>query len=264
MIKIDKKNIRIYYSFITAMFFAAVVLSSPLNAATPIVIDHTSVQNFDNIPGEYIEQAKSEFMIGYQHTSHGSKILEGMKMLSLENIDYSYSSISYQSISTITDAFLSDYCMYYYGAYDLGNPDRTAWVTATRNYLNNNGSNRNIIMWSWCGEASWASESDIADSYLANMNQLEQEYPNVKFIYMTGHLDGRDDSYLKERNQQIREYVMANNKILFDFADIESYDPDGTYYPDGSDACEWCSTWCESHTCPTCSDCAHSHCFNCC
>ena len=46
-------------------------------------------------------------------------------------------------------------------------------------------------------------------------------------------------------------------------SDIESYDPDGNYYPDASDDCGWCSTWCAGHSCPACGSCAHSHCFNC-
>jgi hypothetical protein len=81
---------------------------------------------------------------------------------------------------------------------------------------------------------------------------------------MTGHLDGTGETgNLKIRNKQIRDYVAANNKILFDFADIESWDPGGSYYPNESDACNWCTAWCLTHTCPTCSSCAHSHCFNC-
>jgi hypothetical protein len=60
--------------------------------------------------------------------------------------------------------------------------------------------------------------------------------------------------------------VQQNNKILFDFADIESYDPGGTFYPNATDACPWCTSWCASH--PTdCaslpSGCAHSHGLQC-
>jgi hypothetical protein len=96
------------------------------------------------------------------------------------------------------------------------------------------------------------------------MSQLEQDYPQVTFVYMTGHTDGSGiDGNLNQRNNQIRDYCRKNGKVLFDFADIESWDPDGNYYPDTSDDCAWCSNWCASHTCPTCSDCAHSHCFNC-
>jgi hypothetical protein len=102
------------------------------------------------------------------------------------------------------------------------------------------------------------------------MAQLELDYPGVRFVYMTGHLDGTGTSgNLYIRNNQIRDYARANGKILFDFADIESYDPSGAYYPNGSDACEWCTTWCAAHPAdcvnlPTNdSECAHSHGFNC-
>jgi hypothetical protein len=61
------------------------------------------------------------------------------------------------------------------------------------------------------------------------MNQLEADYPSVKFVYLTGHLVGSGtNGNLNQRNEQIRNYCRANNKMLYDFADIESYDPDGT------------------------------------
>jgi hypothetical protein len=81
---------------------------------------------------------------------------------------------------------------------------------------------------------------------------------------MTAPLDGTGPGgSIYARNNQIRDFVESHDKILFDFADIESFDPDGIYYPFGSDACEWCEQWCADHTCPGCEDCAHSHCFNC-
>ncbi|MFO8239740.1 MAG: hypothetical protein R6T90_01945 [Dissulfuribacterales bacterium] len=55
------------------------------------------------------------------------------------------------------------------------------------------GNDRNMIMWSWCGQVSGASEDDI-NTYLGLMNQLEQEYPEVNFVYMTGHLDGTSEA----------------------------------------------------------------------
>ena len=45
---------------------------------------------------------------------------------------------------------------------------------------------------------------------------------------MTGHLNS-DGSY-HDPNDYIRNYCTTNNKWLFDFADIESYDPDGINY----------------------------------
>ncbi|MEJ1730876.1 hypothetical protein SMA90_31595, partial [Escherichia coli] len=88
-------------------------------------------------------------------------------MLRNQNSLYNY--------TTGSSGFLCDGCMS--GAYDLGNPNRTAWATATRNYLNGSGANRKVIMWSWCGQVSTATSSDIANSYLANMAQLESEFP---------------------------------------------------------------------------------------
>lgn len=244
----------------------------PVKAA--IVADHTVVSKFSTIPSTWITQAKSTLHISYGHTSHGSQITTGIGMVAAENATYSFNNGGSGGALDYKED-LGDYGMPY-GAADLNNPSYTAWATATRTYLGTpNASGRGsshpnitVIMWSWCGGVSGASSADIANSYLANMNSLEADYPGVKFVYMTGHLDGGGiNGNLYLRNNQIRNYVNANNKILFDFADIESYDPNGTYYPNESDACSWCSNWCASHTCPSsgCSSggCAHSHCFNC-
>jgi hypothetical protein len=119
-----------------------------------------------------------------------------------------------------------------------------------------------MAMFSWCGGCSDNTEAGI-DIYLNKMEELEADYPGVIFIYMTGHLDGTGPSgNLYARNNQIRDYCTLHDKILFDFADIESYDPDGVYYPDESDYCNWCYDWCAIEPCPSCG-CAHSHCFNC-
>jgi hypothetical protein len=229
--------------------------------STAIIIDHTST-NITLIPSTYITAARTNLRLSYGHTSHGSQLVTGLAYWHgiYPNYDYNTNGSIQAGILSLHD---------YNPSGDLGNPDLTSWATRTRTYLGGAapGSNRNTVMWSWCGQVSWASPTDISNSYLANMTQLEHDYPGVKFVYMTGHLDGEgvsENLYL--RNNQIRDYARANNKILFDFADIESYDPSGEYYPNGSDACEWCTTWCSSHPsdCQNLpSDCAHSHGFNC-
>ena len=78
--------------------------------------------------------------------------------------------------------------------------------------------------------------------YNADLHGLEVDYPNVKFVYMTGHLDGTGlNGNLHRRNEQIRTYCRNNNHFLYDFADIETYDPDGIYYGDKypTDACNY-------------------------
>jgi len=95
------------------------------------------------------------------------------------------------------------------------------------------------------------------------MSSLESEFTRVKFVYMTGHLDGTGvNGNLHRRNEQIRSYCRNNRKILYDFADIESYDPDNRYYLDkaANDNCDydsnndgildrnWAISWQQSHT----------------
>ncbi|MCK5823372.1 MAG: hypothetical protein KAG95_05170, partial [Bacteroidales bacterium] len=116
------------------------------------------------------------------------------------------------------------------------------WKNATRALLENEAnSDINVVIWSWCGGVSDNTEDGI-NIYLNALNKLEEDYPLVQFVYMTGHLDGTgEEGNLHIRNEQIRNFCIGNNKILYDFADIESYDPDRIYYLDkmANDACDY-------------------------
>lgn len=216
--------------------------------AAGITTDHQSANDFASIPESYFNQVRSSFEIYYGHTSHGSQVITGLSMLNNEN-----------NVLYVSPSIYDDYRI------DLGDP---AWESDTRTYLADH-PDTNLVMWSWCGQLSWYSSSQV-NNYLASMSNLETDFPSVTFVYMTGHLDGTGPSdTLYTNNDIIRSYCATNSKVLYDFADIESYDPDGTYYPDGSDWCEWCTNWCLSHSCPgygcvtNNGDCAHSQCFNC-
>lgn len=219
--------------FFTICFL--VVCNSFTFTQSSIIANHNSAK-LSNIPTNWIDSAKAKLHIAYGHTSHGSQIITGMD--GLEN--WKGSQYAFNEGGTNGALDIDDYA--FPGASDLGNPDRTTWATATRNYLNNpSNSDVNVVIWSWCGQVSSATEDDI-NTYLSLMNGLENDYPNVKFVYMTGHLDGSGIyGNLHQRNEQIRNYCMNDNKILFDFADIESYDPDGNYYLDkaANDNCDY-------------------------
>jgi len=247
------------------LIFAVIFLLNATSVqAAPLIVDHNSVAEFDSIPSQYILAAKDMFNISYRHTSHGSQIVTGIQMVRDElgsPYDYTFTGNEYACGSETP--FFCDYCPE--AGVDLGHNGDDAWAIATRDMLNNHPDyNRNFVMWSWCAGVSDNNEAGI-NAYLGNMTALENDFPGITFVYMTGHLDGGGPTgNLYRGNNQIRNYVEnSEDSILFDFADIESYDPDGNYYPDETDACNWCTTWCASHTCPTCSSCAHSHCFNC-
>lgn len=221
--------------------------------AQAIIADHTDIPTFDQIPSTVIEQIKNNYNLFYGHTSHGSQLVTGMSMLRNEDILYDYNN----GAGTLT--------MLEYGS-DLGDGSGTppAWYTVTKNHLDLPGNETNLVLWSWCGGASYAT-SEYIENYLSYMSLLETEYPGIVFVYMTGHLDGTGPTgTLYTNNNRIRDYCGMNGKVLFDFADIESYDPLGNYFPDETDACNWCYNWCVAYPCDMCpADCAHSHCFNC-
>ncbi len=235
------KNLKLLTPVLLALSIVSVSVEA--TAAAAIVADHNAVAAFPQVPGDVIEQIRSSYNVYYVHTSHGSQIMTGLSMLETEDASY-------------------DPPPFYEAGDDLGHVGDTSWVPATRVYLDNHPE-CNMAMFSWCGGASDNTVEGI-NIYLGKMEDLEATYPGVTFVYMTGHLDGGGvDGSLYTNNNQIRDYCVANEKLLFDFADIESWNPDGTYYPDESDGCAWCLSWCETHTCPTCGSCAHSHCFNC-
>lgn len=212
-----------------------VVYNSFTFAQSSIIANHNSAK-LNITPTNWIDSAKAKLHIAYGHTSHGSQIITGMDGLeNWKGSQYAFNEGGTNGALDIDDNAFP-------GASDLGNPDRTTWATATRNYLNNPANNDvNVVIWSWCGQVSSATEDDI-NTYLSLMSGLENDYPNVRFVYMTGHLDGSGIyGNLHQRNEQIRNYCMNNNKILFDFADIESYDPDGNYYLDkaANDNCDY-------------------------
>ena len=223
-----------------------------------MIIDHTCC-DISAVPRSAIQDAVDNLHIAYGHTSHGSQLVTGMDGLAdfLGDDLYNYSNGGTGGTLDLHDnAFVS------YGASDLGNPDRTAWAAATSDYLDAN-PDVNVVIWSWCGQVGDATVQDI-ETYLGLMTQLENDYPGVTFVYMTGHLDGtREAGNLHQRNEQIRAYCEANDKVLYDFADIESYDPDGevNYLPlAGRDTCDydedgdnyydsnWGIEWQDAHT----------------
>jgi hypothetical protein len=217
-----------------------------------MIINHTST-NLSSVPTEWINKARQNLHIAYGHTSHGSQLIDGMNGL----VTLKGNSFAWNNGGTGGVLDLHDYAM----TGDLGSPDRTSWAARTRTYLNSN-PDVNVIIWSWCGQVSDATESNI-NTYLSIMSSLETDYPSVKFVYMTGHLDGTGlNGNLHVRNEQIRNYCRTNKKILYDFADIECYNPDGVYYGDkkpndncdydsngdGSLDANWAIQWQNSHT----------------
>ena len=229
---------------VLAVSVALGLLTASPTPALSGVVDHTCA-DLGTIPESAIEQAKATLHIAYGHTSHGSQLISGMGTSGGAQLDafmtaqgatpglYLWNAGGSGGALDLRDTPFS-------GASDLGNPDRYAWESATRTYLAANPE-VNVILWSWCGQAS--TTTDQIDIYLDLMEGLIADYPDVQFVFMTGHLDGSGPTgLLNLANEHIRDHCRIHDRILYDFADIESFDPEGleNYMEiDANDNCDY-------------------------
>jgi hypothetical protein len=275
MIKFLKRKKLLLISFLGALCLVLIIssisfanedvnkevkMSSQLGSA--IIVNHLNT-DISKIPESYIKQAKTNFKVFFIHTSHGSQIISGMEALknSLGSL-YSFNSTGNSGSLKIEEE---------YG--DLGHNGDLGWEYQVRDKLGETGNGVNMVMISWCAGVSDNTSSGI-NAYLNAMNNLEKDYLNITFVYMTGHLDGGGvNGNLNAMNNLIRNYANTNKKVLFDFADIESYDPSGSYFLNkgADDGCNysggnWASEWCDKNSGNSlCSyvECAHSEPLNC-
>jgi len=199
--------------------------------AQGIIIDHTCT-DITKIPDTWIGKVKNMLKIHYAHTSHGEQITIGLERLSNANAKYLF----YPDNCNVPDAsgylclmdgqYITDYCETYItpdlyweggGAMDI-----------TRSVLNS--FDVDVSLWAWCTQLDYYSQSET-QAYLNAMSQLESEYPDITFVYMTGNAQSAEQNRV-DRNNQIRNYCRNNNKFLFDFADLDCW-YNGQLYTEG-------------------------------
>ncbi len=195
-----------------------------------LIIDHTCV-NLSEIPADWIDSVQANCRLHYAHTSHGGQLTSGLGRIESSDTSYNFAR-TLCSLPSEGGAF----CIFDGQEFDDYITPDEYWQTgagmdSTRNVLNHNPS-INYSMWSWCCQVNYYDEETI-QAYLDSISKLETEFPNVTFIYMTGnaqswhghHTYTSDaDGYNRYlRNEQIRQYCQDNNKVLFDFADIDCW-----------------------------------------
>jgi hypothetical protein len=250
-------------SLLSALFLI-LLLGSPAAAwaQTALVIDHECT-DLDRIPDPWLDAAR-DLVLHYAHTSHGSQIVSGLQYLDATDprlaLTVTYAGSSPPASSPCTADHL---CIY------DGNPPET-YITPEDYWSTAGGITRTdavadtglfaYSMWSWCGQQSSNSVATV-QQYLDTLATFEADHPSMRFILMTGHTDG-GGAILQRNNDHVRQWTADTDRILFDFADIESWDPDGVFYPDTDDSCPWCQPWCDANP-GACPDppisCAHSH-----
>ena len=176
------------------------------------------------------------------YRSHGSQLTYGMQNLESSNANFSF-ALAQKILPTEARAVN---IFGWEGASDGSALQGNFWDgesgrANTRQVLTSNPT-INLAKWASSGEGRDWQPQDTTN-YLQSMALLEAEFPNVKFIYTTFNTQPWDDgtnrhhtfndSYLgdanfrgyrtKINNDIIRQWCRDNNKILFDFGDIDSW-----------------------------------------
>ncbi|MCK5134584.1 MAG: hypothetical protein KAR19_02255 [Bacteroidales bacterium] len=260
-----------------------VLMSCEKNGPDPGMYDGTSLfiasdsvafeSVLREIPTEYIDAARNNLHIAYQHTSHGTHVSYGIFGLpDYKPGDETLFAITNNSPQSgkldFRDYAIASYAESGIDASDLSR-DETAFIQATRNYLDEpDNSEINVVMWSWCNIAG----HDVENNYLPGMQSLIDEYSEsgskigtgagqrqnaVTFIFMTGHANKNNNvGNGKPKNQAklINDFCMKNDYYCLDYYGIDTHDMNGVYWEDAGDdgnssaGGNFYSDWQNSHT----------------
>jgi hypothetical protein len=225
---------------------------------TATIIANDSVateQMLRAIPEIYIQAARNNLHIAYQHTSHGTHVSYGLFGLpGYKPGDEIRFAITNNAPPQADKLDFRDYALASYAesgtdASDLSR-NETAFIQATRNYLDDpQNAEINVVMWSWCSIAG----HDVEGTYIPGMQTLINEYAEggskigsgqgqreqaVSFIFMTGHAEldnNTGDGKPKNQAELIIDYCRRNKFYCLDYYGIDTHDLEQNYWEDAGD-----------------------------
>ncbi len=184
---------------IFAVLFCA--LGNPCLGEGAIVADYRSVNQFSEIPEEWFAVIRDQFGTEYPHEiffgtrSHGSQLLWGIEML--------------EGISE--DLFLQPGVHVQTGLAGQYDDEGIFWTDATRQRLIEYPETK-IVIWAMCRTITGVLSEEEIWEYLLDMEQLENEYPGVRFVYWTDVIDEAGESgIVEQRNKLIRNYCFEED-----------------------------------------------------
>jgi len=196
--------------FITSAFLTSILIVSPTYPS--MIIDHICT-DLSQIPDTWITTVKNSAKMYYGHTSHGEQLTVGLQRIEDANSFYSIAR-SYWNLPSESNTFnIYEPDIYNYWDYTASVPG----ILTTYPSIN-------FSMYSWCMQLKEYTAQQVQD-YLNSMAALEVTHPDITFIYMTGNAqDTGFDGYKRYlRNEQIRNYCTANDKVVYDFEDLDSW-----------------------------------------
>ncbi len=206
------------------------------------------------IPQKYIDVARNNLHIAYQHTSHGTHVTYGLFGLP----DYKSGDAQLFAVTRnrpesgkldVRDYALEEYAEDGVDASDLSR-DESAFIQTTRNYLDDpDNADINVVMWAWCS----IRNHDLEGVYLPGMKTLIDEYGiggtkigdeegqrknAVYFVFMTGHAS--DSGNLEDGDPApqaaiVNKYCEQNKFLCLDYYSIDSHCMNDNYWDDAGD-----------------------------
>lgn len=182
--------------------------------SSAIVIDHRTT-DITQIPKNWIARARDSLKLYYGHTSHGTQITNGLLRLESQ-LGADYAVAAGQQLPSRSGAM----AIMESGTYDW---DPDFYPTVPRILSAN--PEINVVMYMWCSQPGGIGWEKLLDAYIAGMQALERQYPLVTFVYATGQAQDKDCAgCVRQRfNERLRQFVLANNKILYDFGDLDAW-----------------------------------------
>ncbi len=215
----------------------------------PLIIDHRSIDLFDQIPPSYLLAAQAMRFV-FMDRSVGSNINDGLTCLSYPNWESSPSHCrrtyvdnsqtqwkTFTSRDTIIPSEIN-----FPGGYNRDNIEflmgTGTWEQDLESFIQMypNYADRDVFTFqhNYLHVAAGSTIDDVyfdpdyEGSNIVDLLDLEAQYPNKQFVYWTTSLAktvGTSDA--QSFNDQMRSWANSNGKILLDVADIESHDLDG-------------------------------------
>jgi hypothetical protein len=216
----------------------------------PLIIDHRSIELFDQIPESYLLAAQAMQFV-FMDRSVGSNINDGLTCLSYPNwasspshcrrtyVDNSHTQ--WKTFTTRDTNIPSE--INFPGGYNRDNIEflmgTGTWEQDLESFIQMfpNYADRDVFTFQH-NYLHVAAGSTIDDVYfdpnyeggnILDLLDLEAQYPNKQFVYWTTSLAktvGTSDA--QSFNDQMRSWATTNGKILLDVADIESHALDGS------------------------------------